>query len=93
MGSASRGDVPPVKSRLGFGGPSVAALGLAERERNSYFHRRKQHGKLRYRPRRADDCAGDESGRVHFLRLVEAEKTEPPIGDTKILLLQPKGAS
>jgi WD40 repeat protein len=32
--------------------------------------------------------AGDELGRVHFLRLVEAEKTKPPTGDTRILFLQ-----
>jgi hypothetical protein len=34
--------------------------------------------------------AGDKSGRVHFLRLVEADETKPAIGDTKIQLLQPK---
>jgi hypothetical protein len=34
--------------------------------------------------------AGDEFGRVRFLRLVEADKTKPPIGDTKIQLLQHK---
>ena len=32
--------------------------------------------------------AGDELGRVHFLRLVEAEKTKPPISDRRVLLLQ-----
>jgi predicted nucleotide-binding protein len=31
--------------------------------------------------------AGDGAGNVHFLRLVEADKTKPPIGDTKIQLL------
>jgi TIR domain/WD domain, G-beta repeat len=31
--------------------------------------------------------AGDYSGRVHFLRLVEADKTKPAIGETKIPLL------
>jgi TIR domain len=39
----------------------------------------------------APDCltvvAGDMQGRVHFLRLVEADKTKPPIGETKIQLL------
>jgi WD40 repeat protein len=34
--------------------------------------------------------AGDRSGRVHFLRLVEADRTKPPIGDTKIRLLHRK---
>ena len=34
--------------------------------------------------------AGDRSGRVHFLRLVEADKTKPAIADTKIQLLQRK---
>ncbi len=34
--------------------------------------------------------AGNELGRMHFLRLVEADKTTPAIGDTKILLLHPK---
>jgi len=33
---------------------------------------------------------GDESGRVHFLRLVEADETKPPGGDTKIPLLDRK---
>jgi WD40 repeat protein len=33
---------------------------------------------------------GDESGRVHFLRLVEADKTKPSPGEVKILLLQSK---
>jgi WD40 repeat protein len=37
--------------------------------------------------------AGDESGRVHFLRLVEADETKPPIGDTKIQLLHHEQAS
>jgi hypothetical protein len=32
--------------------------------------------------------AGDALGRVHFLQLVEADETKPPIGDTKIPLLQ-----
>ena len=32
--------------------------------------------------------AGESSGRVHFLRLVEADKTKPPIGETKIQLLR-----
>jgi WD40 repeat protein len=31
--------------------------------------------------------AGDVSGRVHFLRLVEVDETKPVIGDTKIQLL------
>jgi WD40 repeat protein len=31
--------------------------------------------------------AGEESGRVHFLRLVEADETKPPIGDTKIQIV------
>jgi WD40 repeat protein len=30
--------------------------------------------------------AADQSGRMHFLRLVEADETKPPIGDTKIHL-------
>jgi WD40 repeat protein len=34
--------------------------------------------------------AGDESGRVHFLRLVEADKTKAPFGDTKIPRLHRK---
>jgi WD40 repeat protein len=34
--------------------------------------------------------AGDRSGRVHFLHLVEAGETKPAIGDTKIQLLQHK---
>jgi WD40 repeat protein len=34
--------------------------------------------------------AGESSGRVHFLRLVEADETKPPIGDAKIQLLQRK---
>ena len=33
---------------------------------------------------------GDDSGQVHFLRLVEADKTMPPIGDTKIPLRLPE---
>jgi hypothetical protein len=33
---------------------------------------------------------GDESGQVHFLRIVEADETKPAIGDTKIQLLQHK---
>jgi len=37
--------------------------------------------------------AGDESCRVHFLRLVEADKTKPAIGETKIRLLHPKRSS
>jgi WD40 repeat protein len=31
--------------------------------------------------------AGDEIGRVHILRLVEANETKPAIGDTKIQFL------
>ena len=31
--------------------------------------------------------AGESSGRVHFLRLVEADKTQSSIGDTKIQIL------
>jgi len=31
--------------------------------------------------------AGDKSGRLHFLQLVEADKTKPLIGETKIQLL------
>jgi hypothetical protein len=31
--------------------------------------------------------AGDESGRVHFLRIVEADPTKPAIGETRIHLL------
>ena len=38
---------------------------------------------LRYRSRRADDCCRRRIGRVHFLRLVEADETKPPIGDDK----------
>jgi WD40 repeat protein len=34
--------------------------------------------------------AGDRLGRLHFLLLVEADKTKPSIGDTKIPLLQRK---
>ena len=34
--------------------------------------------------------AGESSGRVHLLILVEADETKPPIGDTKIRLLQHK---
>ena len=33
---------------------------------------------------------GDEAGRVHFLRLVEANETKPLIGDAKITLLDRK---
>jgi WD40 repeat protein len=33
---------------------------------------------------------GEGSGRVHILRLVEADETKPAIGDTKIQLLQRK---
>jgi hypothetical protein len=33
---------------------------------------------------------GDNLGRVHFLRLVEADPTKPAIGETKIQLLQHK---
>jgi WD40 repeat protein len=32
--------------------------------------------------------AGDATGNMHFLQLVEADKTMRPIGDTKILLLK-----
>jgi WD40 repeat protein len=36
------------------------------------------------------NIAGGESGRVHFLRLVEVDtKTQPPIGNTKIEPLTP----
>jgi hypothetical protein len=35
--------------------------------------------------------AGEQSGRVHFLRLVEADKAKRLIGDTKIVLLHRKG--
>jgi len=38
------------------------------------------------------NIAGGESGRVHFLRLVEADETKPHIGDTKIQLLHRKDA-
>jgi hypothetical protein len=38
-------------------------------------------------PDRQTIIAGDRSGRVHFLQLVDADKTKPPIGDTKIPLL------
>ena len=31
--------------------------------------------------------AGDASGQVHFLELVEADKTKPSIGDAKIQLM------
>jgi hypothetical protein len=31
--------------------------------------------------------AGDVTGNMHILRLIEADKTKPPIGDTKITLL------
>jgi WD40 repeat protein len=34
---------------------------------------------------------GDRFGRLHFLRLVEANETKPPIGDTKIQLLSNSG--
>jgi WD40 repeat protein len=34
---------------------------------------------------------GDALGRVHFLRIVEADKTKAAIGDTKIQLLLRKG--
>jgi WD40 repeat protein len=34
--------------------------------------------------------AGESSGRVHFLRLVEADETKPPIGEPKIVLLHRK---
>jgi WD40 repeat protein len=34
--------------------------------------------------------AGDALGRVHFLRLVEADETMPPPGDAKIVLLHRK---
>jgi hypothetical protein len=34
--------------------------------------------------------AADESSRVHFFRLVEADRTKSPIGDTKIVLLHRK---
>jgi WD40 repeat protein len=34
--------------------------------------------------------AGDSLGQMHFLRLVEANKTKPAIGDTKIQLLHRK---
>jgi len=33
--------------------------------------------------------AGGQAGRVHFLRVVEADPTKPPIGDAKIQLLHP----
>jgi hypothetical protein len=32
--------------------------------------------------------AGESSGRVHFLQLVEADPTNPAIGETKIQLLR-----
>ena len=35
--------------------------------------------------------AGDNLGRMHFLRLVEADPTKPSIGDTKIQLLRNPG--
>jgi WD40 repeat protein len=35
--------------------------------------------------------AGDGFGRLHFLQLVEADKSKPPIGDTKIQLLSNSG--
>ena len=35
--------------------------------------------------------AGGRSGRVHLLRLIEADKTKPAIGDTKIQLLHRQG--
>jgi WD40 repeat protein len=34
--------------------------------------------------------AAELSGQVHFLRLVEADNTKPPIGETKIQLLHPQ---
>jgi WD40 repeat protein len=34
--------------------------------------------------------AGESSGRVHFLRLVEADETKPALGDAKTRLLQQK---
>jgi WD40 repeat protein len=34
--------------------------------------------------------AGDALSRVHFVRLVEADETKSPIGDTKIVLLHHK---
>ena len=36
--------------------------------------------------------AGEESGRVHFLRLIEPDPTKPSIGEIKIQLLQGKEA-
>jgi hypothetical protein len=35
--------------------------------------------------------AGDSSGRLHFLRLLEADKTKPAIGDRKVRLLNNSG--
>ena len=37
--------------------------------------------------------AGDGFGRLHFLRIVEADETKSPMGDTKIQLLHPGGAT
>jgi hypothetical protein len=34
--------------------------------------------------------AGDASGRVHFLQLVEEDETKPASGETKIVLLHRK---
>jgi WD40 repeat protein len=34
--------------------------------------------------------AGDATGNMHFLRLVESDETEPSLGETKIVLLQHK---
>jgi hypothetical protein len=34
--------------------------------------------------------AGDSLENVHLLRLIEADETKPPIGDTKIVLLHRK---
>jgi hypothetical protein len=34
--------------------------------------------------------AGDASGGVHFLQLIEADETKPPIGETETVLLNRK---
>jgi len=35
--------------------------------------------------------AGDDSGRLHFLRIVEADETKPSLGEVKIPLLSHSG--
>jgi WD40 repeat protein len=44
-------------------------------------------GSCAFAPDRCTIIWGDRLGRVHFLRIVEADETKPPIGDTKIQLM------